>query len=109
LQTLKDLLNKSNDAIEYDSKRSSNHRNFPNACLHIYKGNLYNNKSCGNNDLQIRKIVFKFSNPFKFIVDLGDYIITEYNKENPEEYDNFYKENFNFIMKLTDDWEFYER
>lgn len=108
LATLNEILDKSNDALEYDKKRSPNHRGFVNSCFHVYKGNLYNNKSCGNNDLMVRKIKFMFSNPNNFMVDQGDYIITEYNKENPEEYDKYYGENFNFIMKLTDDWEFYE-
>lgn len=109
LSKLMELLDKSVELLEYDKERSGNHKNFPGACLHIYKGNLYNDKSCGNNDLQVRKIVFKFSNPHQFIVDLGDYIITEYNKEHPEEYDKYYEGKFNLIMKLTDDWEFYEK
>jgi hypothetical protein len=108
LATLNEILDKSNDALEYDKKRSPNHRGFINSCFHVYKGNLYNNKSCGNNDLMVRKIKFMFSNPNNFIVDQGDYIITAYNKENPEEYNKYYEENFNLIMKLTDDWEFYE-
>jgi hypothetical protein len=108
LATLNEILEKFNEALEYDKKRSTNHRGFINSCFQIYKGNLYNNKSCSNNDLMVRKIKFMFSNSNNFIVDQGDYIITEYDKENPEEYDKYYKENFNLIMKLTEDWEFYE-
>lgn len=109
LKDLVALLNNSSDSLEYDKKRSPSHRSFVNSCFHVYKGNLYNNKSCGNNELMVRKIKFMFSNPNNFIVDQGDYVITEYNKQNPQEYDKFYEGNFNFIMKLTDDWEFYEK
>lgn len=108
LASLSEILEKSYDVNEYDKKRSTNHRGFVNACLHVYKGNLYDNKSCGNNDLVIRKIKFMFNNPNNFIIDQGDFIVTEYNKEHPEKYNKFYEENFNFITKLTDDWEFYE-
>lgn len=108
LATLNEILDKSNEDQEYDKKRSPNHRGFITSCFHVYKGNLYNNKSCGNNDLMVRKIKFMFKNPNNFIVDQGDYIEIEYDKENPEDYDKYYEENFNFIMKLTDDWGFYE-
>lgn len=106
---LNELLDKSIDVLEYDSKRSPNNIMDYNSCFHIYKGNLYNDKSCGNNDLMVKKIIFKFNNPYSFIIDYGNYITTEYNKENPKEYDTYYEQRFNFIMKLTDDWEFYEK
>jgi hypothetical protein len=109
LPKLMELLNKSEEILEYDKERSSNHKNFPNACLHIYKGNLYNNKSCAKSDLMINKINFKFNNPYGFIMDYGDFIVSEYNKEEPKEWDDYYENNFDFIMKLTDDWEFYEK
>lgn len=109
LLKLMQLLDKSAEMLEYDKERSNNHKNFPSACLQIYKGNLYNNKSCNKNEILIKKIQFIFNNPFGFIIDSGDYIITEYNKENPENYDNYYNQNFNLVLKLTDDWEFYEK
>lgn len=109
LAKLMEILDKNAEMMKYDKERSSNHKNFPSACLHIYKGNLYNNKSCGNNDLMIKKIQFKFNNPYGFVMDHGDFIVSEYDKEHPEEYDNYYNDNFNFIMKLTNDWEFYEK
>lgn len=109
LDKLIQLLNKSQENFEYDMKRSGNHRNFPSACLHIYKGNLYNDKSCGLNELGIKQIKFKFNNPYGFIMDYGDFIVSEYDKENPKEWDDYYEQNFNFIMKLTDDWEFYDK
>ncbi|WP_395045371.1 hypothetical protein [Flavobacterium sp.] len=109
LTKLNELLNKSIDDLEYDSKRSPNNIMDYNSCFHIYKGNLYNEKSCGSNDLMIKKIFFKFNNPHNFIIDNGNFVISEYNKQNPKEFDLFYEQNFNFIMKLTDDWEFYEK
>lgn len=110
LKLLNEILDKSYKALEFDSKRSTANRMFPNSCFHIYKGNLYNSKSCSyNNDAMVKKMVFMFNNPNQFILDNGDYIIAEYNKESPEEWDNYYENNFNLVMKLTDDWEFYEK
>lgn len=108
LENLDNLLNKSIKNYEYDSKRSTNNVFYNNSCFHIYKGNLYNSKSCGSNELMVRKMKFIFNNPYGFFIHNENYIITEYNKENPEEYDKYYNEQFNFIMKLTDNWEFYE-
>tara|TARA_R110000823_G_scaffold11973_9_gene40320 strand:- start:897 stop:2609 length:1713 start_codon:yes stop_codon:yes gene_type:complete len=107
LDILQKLLDKSIDSLEYDSKRSPNNIFLHNSCFHIYKGNLYNSKSCGANDLMIKKMKFIFNNPNNFIIFNNNYVVTEYNKENPEEYDKYYNENYNFIMKLTDNWEFY--
>jgi len=110
LKLLSELLDKSDSILEYDNKRSVNNRGFPNSCYHIYKGNLNINKSCNNNtSVMGNKMLFMFKNPYQFIMDNGDFIITEYDKENPQEYDKYYEENFNFVMKLTDDWEFYEK
>ena len=109
LAVLNELLDKSINSLEYDSKRSFNNDKEYDSCFHIYKGNLYNSKSCGRNDLMIRKIIFKFSNPSGFIMDYGNFIIAEYNRDNPKEWDDYYKQNYNLIMKLTNDWEFYEK
>lgn len=109
LPKLLELLSKYEKQLTYDMGRSNNHKNFPNACFHIYKGNLYKVKSCKENSIIINKIKFKFNNPNNFIVDFGDYIISEYNPENPKEWDDYYSNNFNFITKLTDDWKFYEK
>ncbi len=106
---LNELLDKAFYSLEYDKNRNSNHQNFIGACFHIYKGNLYKAKSCQNNDLIVRKIKFEFNNPNSFIINQGDYVVTEYNRENPQEYDKYYEENFDFITKLTDNWEFYEK
>lgn len=108
LEVLNELLNKSIKKLEYDSKRSTNNVFYYNSCFHIYKGNLYNSKSCGSNDLMVRKMKFTFNNPYGFFIHNDNYVITEYNKENPEEYDKYYNEQFNFVMKITDNWEFYE-
>ncbi|KIX21805.1 hypothetical protein SY27_03695 [Flavobacterium sp. 316] len=109
LETLNKLLEKSIKNFEYDSKRSTNNVFYHNSCFHIYKGNLYISKSCGSNEIMVRKMKFIFNNPYGFFIHNDNYIVTEYNKENPEEYDKYYKENYNFVMKLTDDWFFYEK
>lgn len=106
---LKELLDQGAKTLEYDEKRISNNTMYYNSCLHIYKGNLYQSKSCPKNDLLIKKIAFKFKNPNYFVIDCGKYVVTEYNKTNPDEKDLYYDEGFNFVMKLTDDWEFYEK
>lgn len=108
LEILDDLLAKSIQKLECDSKRSTNNVFFNNSCFHIYKGNLYNSKSCGSNDLMVRKMKFIFNNPYGFFIHTDNYVISEYNKENPEEYDKYYNEQFHFVMKITDNWEFYE-
>ncbi len=107
LEDLKSLLDIAIKNLEYDNERSVNNILFNNSCFHIYKGNIYNSKSCGDNELMVRQMKFMFNNPYNFIIHNDNFVVTEYNKENPEEYDTFYKEQFNFIMKLTDDWEFY--
>ncbi|WP_313805981.1 hypothetical protein [Flavobacterium sp.] len=109
IEFLNDLLTKSIQKLEYDSKRSSINLFYNNSCFHIYKGNLYNSKSCGSNDLMVRKMKFIFNNPNGFFIHTDNYVISEYNKENPEDYDKFYNDNFNLVMKLTDNWEFYEK
>ncbi|CAM3467995.1 Tetratricopeptide repeat protein [Flavobacterium longum] len=109
LKELIGLLEKKYEAQEYDMKRSPNHRNFPSACFHIYKGNLYLDKSCGNNEQMVLRMTFMFNNPNGFIMDNGNFIVSEYNKESPEEWDKYYNEKFNLITKLTDEWEFYEK
>jgi len=110
LDELNALLDTYYKDFAFDKKRSSTHRNFPGACFHIYKGNLYIDKSCAyNSDSMVRKMVFMFKNPHGFIIDNGNYIISEYNSEDPKEWDDYYENNFNFVQKLTDDWKFYEK
>lgn len=109
LDALNELLDKSNSVLAYDSKRNFNNDSGYGSCFHIYKGNLYNLKSCGRNDLEIRKISFKFSNPNGFIMDYGNFVIEACDSKNSQKMDNYYKSNYNLIMKLTDDWEFYEK
>ncbi len=109
LEILNNLLNKNIKKLEYDSKRSSNNVFNYNSCFHIYKGNLLNSKSCGSNDLMVRKMKLIFNNPHGFFIHTDNYTITEYNKENHEENDKFYNEQFNFVMKITDNWDFYEK
>jgi hypothetical protein len=70
---------------------------------------LYNSKSCGRSDVEIRKISFKFSNPNGFIMDYGNFVVEAYNPGNPKIADDYYAENYNLVMKLTDDWDFYDK
>jgi hypothetical protein len=110
LNELNELLDKSYETLEFDLKRSTTHRNFPGACFHIYKGNLYIDKSCDyNSDIMVKKMVFMFNNPNGFIIDNGNYIVSEYNSEDPKEWDDHYENNFRLVVKLTDDWKFYEK
>lgn len=110
LKALNELLNKSSNNLEYDQKRSFNNTIGYGSCFRIYKGNLYNSKACSqNNSLEVRKISFKFNNPNGFIMDYGNYVIEAHDSKNPKEVDDDYKQNYNLIMKLTDDWEFYDK
>ncbi|WP_264537361.1 hypothetical protein [Flavobacterium sp. N1736] len=109
LDVLNELLDKSTNALEYDSKRSYNTNNEFGSCFRIYKGNLYNSKSCGTNYAEFKKISFKFSNPNSFIMDYGNFVIEAYDPKNHKAADDYYEENYNLIMKLTDDWEFYDK
>ncbi|WP_264529048.1 hypothetical protein [Flavobacterium sp. N502540] len=109
LSILNELLDKSSNALEYDGKRRVKNMLGEGSCLRIYKGNLYNSKSCGGNELEIRKISFMFSNPKGFIMDYGNFVIEAHDSKYPKEVDDYYEQKYNLIMKLTDDWEFYEK
>lgn len=110
LDALNEILDKCIIALEYDSKRSFNNDKELGSCFHIYKGSLYISKSCGTrDDVEVRKISFKFNNPKSFIMDYGNYVIEAHDSKNQKDVDDHYAENFNLIMKLTDDWEFYEK
>lgn len=110
LAELNEVLNENAKNLEFDLQRLNTHRNFPGSCFHIYKGNLYIAKSCDyNSDAMVRRMVFMFNNPHGFIMDNGEYIISEYNPESPEQWDKYYQNGFNLVTKLTDDWEFYEK
>ncbi|MRX41948.1 hypothetical protein GJU43_21940, partial [Flavobacterium sp. LC2016-23] len=75
LNILKELLDQSSNAMEYDRKRDFNSDTGYNSCFHIYKGNLYILKSYERNDAEIRKLRFKFSNPNGFIMDYNNFVI----------------------------------
>lgn len=77
-----------------------------NTCLKIYKGNLYNSKSCNLNNLQIKKITYKFDNEYDFIIDGGSYTVIPVEDEKKD--DEYVLNNYDFVSKLTDDWLFYE-
>lgn len=110
LAVLNELLDKNAERLLYDQKRSFNNTLGYDSCFRIYKGNLYNSKLCiGKNDLEVRKISFKFNNPNNFIMDYGNYVIEAHDSKDQKLVDEDYKKNYNLIMKLTDDWEFYEK
>ena len=109
LSALNELLAKSSSALEYDGKRQINNTMGEGSCFRIYKGNLYSSKGCGRNELEIRRISFKFSNPNGFIMEYGNFVVEAHDSKFPDEVDNDYKQRYNLIMKLTDDWEFYEK
>ena len=70
----------------------------------LYKGNLYNSKTCQVNQKELKKIEFSYNNPYGFVVNQGALGILGYNKKNEEEDDAFFKERYNFIKKLTNNW-----
>jgi hypothetical protein len=109
LSALNEILAKSSSALEYDGKRQINNTMGEGSCFRIYKGNLYSSKGCGRNELEIRRISFKFSNPNGFIMEYGNFLVEAHDSKFPDEVDNDYKQRYNLIMKLTDDWEFYEK
>ena len=109
LSALNELLAKSSNALEYDGKRQINNTMGEGSCFRIYKGNLYSSKGCGRNELEIRRISFKFSNPNGFIMEYGNFVVEAHDSKFPDEVDNDYKQRYNLIMKLTDDWEFYDK
>lgn len=102
MEAFNQLLYKSISTLEFDRKRSSIDTDSANSCLHIYKGNLYNSKACAKIDLAVRKIILKFSNPYNFLLHSGNFIVSEYNSENPKQWDDYYEKNYDFITKLTD-------
>lgn len=109
LSALNEILDRNINTLEFDRKRSYIDIGPSNSCFHIYKGNLYNSKTCPKNDLIVRKMIFKFNNPYNFLMEFGNLIVSEYNPENPKEWDDYYEKNFVFIMKLTDDWKSFEK
>lgn len=110
LKALNELLDKSGNNLEYDQKRNFNNTMGLGSCFRIYKGNLYNSKACSqNNSLEVRKISFKFNNPNGFIMDYGNYVIEANDSKDPKAVDDYYRDNYVLVMKLTDDWEFYEK
>lgn len=110
LKALNELLDKSGDNLEYDQKRNFNNTIGFGSCFRIYKGNLYSSKSCSqNNSVEIRKISFKFNNPNGFIMDYGNFVVEANDSKDPKAVEEDYRDNYNFVMKLTDDWEFYNK
>ncbi|MDQ8013213.1 MAG: hypothetical protein REI96_12240 [Flavobacterium nitrogenifigens] len=105
LANLNMLLDQSASALEFDRKRSLIGVDPANSCLHIYKGNLYNSKSCvKGGGLSARKIIFSFNNPYSFVMDCGNFILSEYDAKNPKQWDDYYEKNYDFIAKLTENW-----
>lgn len=78
-------------------------------CLHVYKGKLYNRKSCGSNMSAINKLKFKFNNKYNFLIDLGNFTVIPYEKNTEEEDERHLRENFHYVEELTSDWDFYKK
>ncbi|WP_166961529.1 hypothetical protein [Yeosuana marina] len=111
LSEIKELIKTASEKLEYDAIRDNLNVFLKggNTCFQIYKGNLYNSKSCNPiNQMQVNKIAYKFNNKYGFIIDNGSYIIIPYENETKNEDEKFFNERYDFIMKLTDDWFFYE-
>jgi hypothetical protein len=107
---IKQILAEKTRSFEYDMRDDLDIFLNNGSCFQIYKGNLYNMKTCGiSNQNQLKKIIFKFKNKDEFIIEGGKYVIIPYEKDNESEDDKFFEEQFNFVMKLTDDWFFYEK
>jgi len=108
---LKKMIINWTEKFEYDFGRDNLgvYKKNGNTCLQIYKGNLYNNKTCDLNTVQIKKITFTFHNQYNFIIDRGEYAIMPYEAKNEINDDIFIKEQFDLVKKLTDDWFFYEK
>ncbi len=111
LGEIKKIMNIASKNFEYDSFRDNLNivKIGGNTCLKIYKGNLYNSKSCRfKNELQLKKVIFKFNNQHGFLIDDGEYLVLPFEHKNEEEDEKYLKERFDFVQKLTDDWFFYE-
>ena len=106
LSEIKEILANNSSDFGYDATRSnlSEMMNMG-TCLMLYKGDLYNDKTCYKaNKKQVALVDFSFNNKFGFIVDEGEFSILGYNKENEKADIQFIKEHFNFIKKITNDW-----
>jgi len=104
LPKIQNILNNSYQKFEYDKTRN-NLSKFMNmrTCFMMYKGNLYNDKSCIVNNKELQKIKFSYQNKHGFIVDEGQFSVFGFKKDNEAEDIKFMNENFNFIMKLSDE------
>lgn len=111
LSEIKALRNEAANKLEYDAFRDNLDviKKNGNTCFHIYKGNLYNNTTCLTlNKMQLQKIKFRFNNQHNFIIDAGAFSVIPYEIKQEKEDEKFFEERFDFVMKLTDDWFFYE-
>ena len=110
LKDIKKIISEATKDFDYDSIRD-NLNIFKNngSCLQIYKGNLYNDKTCLLDELLVKKIAFRFNNEHGFIVEGENVIVIPYEPKNELQDDKYFKDRFKFIMKLTDDWFFYEK
>ncbi len=101
---IKEIINESATKFEYDMVRN-NLGKFVNmgTCYMLYKGNLYLDKNCVNKPQMLQKIIFSNQNKFGFVIDGGDVSALGFNPGNEEEDTKFMEDNYNFIMKLTDE------
>lgn len=104
VEEIKEIINESAAKFEYDMVRN-NLSKFVNigTCYTLYKGNLYLDKNCIAQPKMLQKIIFANQNKYGFNIDGGDISAFGYNPANEEEDTKFMEDNYNFIMKLTDD------
>ncbi len=106
----REILKSATEKFLYDGYRDnlSLFKKNGNTCLQIYKGKLYNDKTCNLNKLQVEKIKFRFNNEFGFKIDSGEMMVYPYNPKTEKEDDEYFSDKFDFVLNLTDDWLFYE-
>jgi hypothetical protein len=98
---IKNILNESAKLFEYDNVRN-NLEGFLNirTCFMLYKGNLYSDKNCTVNKIELQKMKFIFRDTYGFIMDESDLSELAFSKKNEKADEEFMKENFNFIEKV---------
>jgi hypothetical protein len=105
LKTLKKQLIKFSSNLEYDSVRNDLKLMIETCPLQVYKGNLYILKGNKIDEKEVKRVVFRFNNKYRFITPATFVTIAV---DDPNEDDSFVEKRFDFIKKLTTDWYFYE-
>lgn len=101
------IIDQKSESLEFDFYRNRYDKISILPDLGIYKGGLYKIKGSVPNEDDIQKIKYSFlKNKHKFFLK-SDYIIMAV--DCPEEEIPFINDDYDFIIKLTDDWFFYEK